>query len=233
VGLSGALRQRHVTCAMAPVVYRPHVRGSEATSGPRTLLVTSRLPWPVRGGHDIRIDSMLRVLVRHRPVFVFALAGGSGPPSFEGLVGWQATNDPSTTRPLKGRKIGEWLRAGGSPYASRYSAAVADALSDVVRAFDPDVIIAGPLDVSPYVPLLRESAEHLVLEADQNERDLLLAIANEEESRPHALVRRLVAERVGQAEADTMALVDQIWVASDHEATMQRRRRHGAERGQH
>jgi glycosyltransferase involved in cell wall biosynthesis len=201
----------------------PHPWDSQSL---RTLLFTTRLPWPIRGGHDLRIGNIAQVLARHGPTFMLALAGDPAPPPppWDGLVGAHATNDPSTTRPLRGRRVGEWVRDGGSPFAGRYSAEVAEELTRVIQWFGPDLIIAGPLEIASYIPLLREIPVHLVLEADQSEFDLLSGIARQEEGRPQALVRRLVAERAGEVETETMKLVDQAWVASDLEAAGMRAR---------
>ena len=113
----------------------------------------------------------------------------------------------------------DWVRDGGSPYDARFSPLVEADLRQVLAEHRPDVVVVGPLDMAPYLPVLRDGAPVLVLDADSSARSSLTEMASRDAHRGRALLWRLAAERIAVVEQQACSVADAIWATSAGEAT--------------
>lgn len=190
---------------------------SAISNGARVLLLNRRLPSHPRSGVDLRIAEQLHALVTRGPTGIFALAGG-GPPLDPALEAWRASTDPTSSRPIIGPDVAKFMREGTSPIDARYSDATASELVEAIREFRPDVVVVGPLELSPYVEVIRDTSDaRVALDLHENLAPLVPQIAKTDEHRGRALLSRILSEQLRSAERTAVSDVDQVWMASEPE----------------
>src|SRR6478672_8765986 len=122
---------------------------------PRALVLTLRLPYPTRGGGDLRTWHVLRALRAAGGATVVGLAGDPTPPPGFDPGDWvrcPVARDVSGEDDLLG-----WLREpDGHPTDRWFTEDVAEGLRAVGDRVRPDVAVLETAFLHRYVPLLRE-----------------------------------------------------------------------------
>ena len=179
------------------------------------------LPLPRRGGADIRNWESINALLSLGPVAVFGLAGGSEqPPAEAGIEVWRTSRDPALGRRIE-LAIGssEWPK--GHPSDAYYSPGVVRELEEIVRTFEPDLVVLEVLWTHHYIDPLAEQGLPTVLDAHNVQRplaiDMAASSAGGREARPR---RAALAERLLKIESAAFERADQIWVPSERDAQL-------------
>jgi glycosyltransferase involved in cell wall biosynthesis len=180
-----------------------------AGSGLRSLVLTRTLPTPLRGGADLRLLGIVRALGTLGPVSVFGLGRGGAAPS--GVAGWDVASDPAAALSPEGTDLAEAVARGESPFAVRASRAAADEVAAAVRAFAPDLVVIGGLELARYAEILRPHVARLVVDLDYARGRATEELARADRNRRRSLLWRHAASRVAAAETDLLRQVDQVW----------------------
>jgi len=189
----------------------------------RALVLASALPFPPRYGGAIRTWQNVVALSRMGPVAVFGLRtdSRSAAPLSEIEV-WRTSSAGSPTN-REGESL-DWLRGPGAVPADAYFSPGAWAeIEALLDEFAPDVVVVETLDLYRYVEPLKARGAVVILDchnaAGALERELSQWPTI---SRPAALIRTKLAERVEEVEATTLARVDQVWACSERDAALLR-----------
>ena len=159
------------------------------------------------------------------PVAVFGLRRDprSRTPRFDIEV-WRAS---SAELPTDG--VGEsldWLgRPDAVPADAYFSPAAFAEVESLLEDFAPDIVVVESMELYRYVNPVKARGAVVILDcpnaAGALERELSVWPTI---SRPAALVRTKLAERVEEIEAATLVSVDQIWACSEHDGALLRAR---------
>jgi glycosyltransferase involved in cell wall biosynthesis len=171
-----------------------------AASGLRSLVLAMKLPFPSRGGADLRTAQTLDALGELGPVTVIGLGGDDGrtppPDPDEAPLAW--LRDPL------GHPAGRWLSDAGVEAAAR-----------AARELDAQVAVVESLWLHGYIEPLRELGCKVVLNAHNLEGPLYEELAAARRGDP---VSAKIAERTTAIESMTLRSVDHVWVCSRRDA---------------
>jgi glycosyltransferase involved in cell wall biosynthesis len=181
-----------------------------------SLVLVHRLPHPPAGGADLRNWQTVRALASLGPVAVYGLGRQTKRPALAGIVEWSAasTDVPTDLTALAPAELLAWLRSDGHPSERWFSQEVADALSGLVRRFEPRVVVVAYLWLHTYLAPLRELGCRIVLDAHNLEGPLHAELAGDRSD----LLRVRFTEAAFEIEARSFASVDQVWVCSPADA---------------
>jgi glycosyltransferase involved in cell wall biosynthesis len=189
----------------------------------RALVLATALPFPPRDGIGLRNWQNVVALSRIGPVAVFGLRRAAlAPPSRSGVDLWRAS-----TVALRADTIGEsldWLRHPDAvPADAHFSPAVLAEVERLLEDFVPDIVVVESIDLYRYVEPIKARGAVVIVDchnaAGALERELSQWPTI---SRPAALVRTKLAQRVEAIEAATLASADQIWACSRRDAELLR-----------
>ncbi|MFL5887277.1 MAG: glycosyltransferase family 4 protein [Thermoleophilaceae bacterium] len=164
-----------------------------AGGGLRSLVLAMKLPFPSRGGGDLRTAQTVDALARLGPVEVVAPAG----------------RDPAAEPPLA------WLRDPlGHPAERWFTRADAEEVARIGRELKPHVAVLEMLWLHRYIDVVRELGCKLVLNAHNLEGSMYeeLAAARGDAASAKA------AERARAIESVAFTAVDQVWLCSERDA---------------
>ena len=169
-----------------------HSRTGQGT-GLRSLVLAMKLPFPSRGGGDMRTSQTVDALGRMGPVEVIAPLGV----------------DPAAGPPLA------WLRDPlGHPADRWFTDAAAEEVARIGRELRPAVAVLETVWLHRYIDVLRDLSCKIVLNAHNLEGPLYDELAA---GRGDA-VSATVAQRAWTVEALAFATVDHVWVCSQRDA---------------
>ncbi len=179
------------------------------------------LPLPPRGGADLRNWENIKGLLSLGRVAVFGLAGGSeDPPAEAGIEVWRTSRDPGLGRRI-GLAIGSSEWPEGHPSDAYYSPEVVRELEEIVRTFEPDLVVLEVLCTHHYIDPLAEQGMPIVLDAHNVEGPLAIDMAAASAGGREARLRRArLAERLVKIESAAFERADQIWVPSERDARL-------------
>lgn len=189
----------------------------------RTLVLAPALPFPPRYGAAIRTWQNVVALSRMGPVAVFGLRTDSRSPTPLSEIEVWRTSSAGINADGEGESL-DWLRRPGAVPADAYfsPAAVAE-IETLLGEFAPDVVVVESMDLYRYVEPLEARGAVVILDchnaAGALERELSQWPTI---SRPAALIRTKLTERVEEVEATTLARVDQVWACSERDAALLR-----------
>ncbi len=187
----------------------------------RTLVVVPSLPLPPRGGADLRNWENVKGLLSLGRVAVFGLAGGSEePPAEPGIEVWRSSRDPALGRRI-GLAIGSAEWPEGHPSDAYYSPEVVRELEEIVRTFEPDLVVLEVLCTHHYIDPLAENGLRVALDAHNVEGPLAIDLAAASAGGREARLRRAtLAERLVEIEGAAFERADQVWVPSERDAQL-------------
>jgi glycosyltransferase involved in cell wall biosynthesis len=181
----------------------------------RSMLLGPNLPFPTRGGPDLRAWQMVNALVELGTVGVFGLRHESSRrPADDRIAMWRSGSDD---RLLSTDSLLDlsWMAEGdGLPSSRYYSERVASEISDSVRAFRPEVVVVEGIWLARYLDVVSD-VPSVVLDAHNVETALHREIAAAQRNPAARLLHTEFARRVALLEEATFAEVDQVWVCSD------------------
>ncbi len=179
------------------------------------------LPLPPRGGADLRNWENVKGLLSLGPVAVFGLAGGSEePPAQAGIEVWRTSRDPALGRRIE-LAIGSSEWPEGHPSDAYYSPEVVRELEEIVRTFEPDLVVLEVLWTHHYIDPLAKQGMPIVLDAHNVEGPLAIDMAAAAPGGREARLRRAsLAERLVKIESAAFERADQIWVPSERDAQL-------------
>ncbi len=180
--------------------------------GPRVLVVSRQHAHPPRNGGALREMHIIRALAALGPTWVFALAAGGPPPPGLPVAGWTSSRDRNASMP-EGGDVMAALRDGRSPFHVTVSETAARELLALVDEFAPDVVVVRGNEIATYVPHLRATGARLIVDADYAFAEAIATMGAGDSNRARGITWRHAASLVARVEAETVALVDQIWVA--------------------
>jgi glycosyltransferase involved in cell wall biosynthesis len=157
------------------------------------------------------------------PVAVFGLRTDSRSPTPLSEIEVWRTSSAGINADGEGESL-DWLRRPGAVPADAYfsPAAVAE-IETLLGEFAPDVVVVESMDLYRYVEPLEARGAVVILDchnaAGALERELSQWPTI---SRPAALIRTKLTERVEEVEATTLARVDQVWACSERDAALLR-----------
>ena len=185
----------------------------------RVLLVTVEFRTHPMSGRERRYRQHVAALRQSCEVGVLVLdRNGNATAAPDGLAWWGHSAAPWLDDQI------EWMRRpDGHPSYGRLPPDALATLDEAVREFDPDVVIVGGLWMHGHLGRLGERGAHVVLDAADVEGPLHegLAVASRGGERT---VRTALARHVDEIERSAVAFVQQIWVCSEHDASILRAR---------
>lgn len=188
---------------------------------PRVLVVAQRLPRPVRGGVDLRVEQTIGALAEIGEVGVVGITPsvhGAGPPG--GVRLWRAVEPTLGDNRDEAAASIAWLRTpGGHPSDRWWTPSAATVVAEAISDFAPDAVVLEHLWMRRALDVARAAGCPAVLD-EHNVEALLheeLVDLSGHDGPPKGLARRL-AVRTAEIEAATIRSVDQIWAASDEDA---------------
>jgi glycosyltransferase involved in cell wall biosynthesis len=129
------------------------------------------------------------------------------------LDGWDASQDADAASMAQGHDLLNALRKEHSPFHVAVSEIAAREIDAHLQRFDPDVVVVRGSELSAYVPQLRASGVDVVLDSDYAFAAAIATMGAEDANRVRGMTWRHAAKLVARIEAETVGLVDQIWVA--------------------
>ena len=192
----------------------------------RSLVIAVSLPYPAYSGRDLRNWQNICGLSSFSRVGVFGLSSdkrscGVTPPS--SLEFWRRSTSAALTYPESKQMnpARAWpFNPMGHPADSYYSHGVAGEIEDVLRCFDPQIVVIEGLSLYRYIEVIRQFDSRIVLDCHNVEAMLYQEIAAtmHEDHLPARLIRELLPARTKLIEQRAVQDVDQIWVCSDDDA---------------
>jgi glycosyltransferase involved in cell wall biosynthesis len=202
-----AIRDRYMSTSRA--VFAP-------TGVPRVVVVAQRLPWPPRGGGDLRIAQLVSVLESMAEVGVAALAPveRSALPAPPGVLARapQAALDPRAQALAALR----WIRdPGGLPTDRWWTAEAQATVHGLLAEMRPHVVVLAHLWTHRALDAAREAGARVVLDEHNVEASLHEELA--ERTNGGQVATRLT-ERIHAIEGRMTRSVDRVWACSSEDA---------------
>lgn len=170
------------------------------------------------GGNGLRRLAIARALSTLGPTTVFGLGRGDPAPAVEPgrePLGWRSSIDPRAAVAPQGAGLTEALARGDSPFALRPSSTATAELLALVAEFRPDLVVVGGLDLAHYAEVLRPHVRWMVVDLDHSQARATAELAAADRNRRRALLWRLAASRVTEAETTLVRSTDQVWLSED------------------
>jgi glycosyltransferase involved in cell wall biosynthesis len=193
----------------------------------RILVVAPRLPYPPRGGVDLRVLQAVNGGAAAGPVAVFGVRSEPAPaPPDLGIEVWRCSGDASLSDlPARGAATLRWLRDGvGHPYDRYLTDSTAVELEALVEEFRPDAAVVETLTLHRYVEFLKRRGLPVALDAHDVETAVQRSIV--ESLGGAGGVPSLVASRLAKAlelvERAAFRTAHQIWACSHCDAGLVR-----------
>jgi glycosyltransferase involved in cell wall biosynthesis len=190
---------------------------------PRILLIAQNLPYPTFSGMDLRNWQNVNGLLRVGEVGVFGLCSNDThrvkSPDAR-LAFWRCTADPDLSYPTPvGRRIEAraWvLDRLGHPADIFYSDMAAREVGELMREFEPQIVVVEGLFVHRYVDLIRHFRCRIILDCHNVEAPLWKAIGESMNTQgfPARMTREILPKRVDLIERSAVQKADQIWACS-------------------
>jgi glycosyltransferase involved in cell wall biosynthesis len=188
----------------------------------RILIVTQRVPLPVRGGADLRVLQTTATARTLGTVGLVALTPPAASGSLRDVRMW--VPEPGELRGGAAASAAWLTEPEGHPSDLWWTEASSAAVNRALDELAPDVVILEHLWTRRALAAAREAGAATVLVAHNVEAQThedLIAVAPA--GAPAALARRL-AERTARIEAATVAAVDQVWAVSEQDIERFRQR---------
>ena len=178
----------------------------------RSMVLAPNLPFPTRGGPDLRAWQMVNALVALGPVGVFGLRHESSTrPPDDRIAMWRSGSDDRLLTTDSLHDLSWMAERDGLPSSRYYSERVASEISDSVRAFRPDVVVLEAIWMAPYLDVVSD-VPSVVLDAHNVETALHREIAAAQTNPAARLLHTEFAKRLALPDVPTFGAVDQIWV---------------------
>lgn len=183
----------------------------------RSMVLAPNLPFPTRGGPDMRAWQMVNALVELGPVGVFGLRHEprTRPPDGQ-ITMWRSGSDDRLLTTDSLLDLSWMAERDGLPSSRYYSELVADEIREAVDVFRPQVVVVEGIWLARYLDVVSD-VPSIVLDAHNVETALHREIAAAQPNPAARLVQTEFAKRVARLEEATFAEVDQIWVCSDED----------------
>lgn len=183
----------------------------------RSMVLGPNLPFPTRGGPDMRAWQLVNALVELGPVGVFGLRQESNTrPPDDRITMWRSGSDDALLTTDSLLDLSWMAERDGLPSSRYYSELVASEIRDAVDAFRPQVVVVEGIWLARYLDVVSQ-APSIVLDAHNVETALHREIAAAQRNPAAKLVHTEFAKRVAWLEEATFAEVDQIWVCSEED----------------
>lgn len=183
----------------------------------RTLFFCLRLPNPILGGIDLRLRSQIFAQLKKGPTAVMAVAGLGACPNKK-IELWRSGSDPEPTNGRTSAELLELFARGKSHFTARFSTQIAAELADVIREFNPDVVVISSLECMPYFEAVRAShSGRIVLDLDVSQSSMTASVSTTHTTTAQAHVFRVLMKKALEFEFETTKKVKEIWLSSDIE----------------
>jgi len=133
-------------------------------------------------------------------------------------VEWRSSSDANAARAPRGPELTDALGQGASPFSLRPSALATAELLEVTTEFQPDLVVIGGIDLAHYATALRSHVAQMVVDLDYAQARFTVDLARVDPNPQRALLWRLAASRVADAESSLIRCVDQVWLSEDTDA---------------
>jgi len=163
----------------------------------------------------------VKALLSLGQVAVYGLAGGSEePPAEADIEVWRTSRDPALGRRIE-LAIGSSESPEGHPSDAYYSPEAVRELEEIVRKFEPDLVLLEVLWTHHYIDPLADQGLPIALDAHNVEGLLAIDLAEVSSGGREARLRRAsLAERLAKIESAAFERADQIWVPSERDAQL-------------
>ena len=184
----------------------------------RTLFVVSQLPYPPMAGSPLRNWQNINTIKKYGQVGVFSLSY-KDPKSktIPGMNYWSNynINYRGSFNQRLAKKLYKFLLWRYPLFDQAYGEAGAQKLHELMRNFQPDVVIFSQLTCYPYLRIVKNYKCKIIFDAHDIIADVLSQKSGLLIGWKRELIERLQLMDITSKEAKLIQAVDQIWVCSE------------------
>ena len=180
-----------------------------------SVVVCTNLPFPTRGGPDLRTWQTVNALSHLGPVGVFGIEHRRPePPPHDWIAAWRSASEGMLISGLSTDL--KWMADPDQlPSDAYFSEEAAQELKTLLSELKPQVVVMDQLWLHRYLPVVTSAERSVVLSEHNVEAALRQQIADAQTNPAQRLIHAEFARRVEALEHDVLSRVDQVWACSE------------------